>query len=206
MYLYFSSGIRRSNRALTRHVTDQSRRRLLSEAKDRAERTQYSKPKRTQNILTQEEILEEAKETEKANLLSLKSYLELQTQKKKFTARKRRTIQGPFIRFLSTTRSSSINSPMKTRKSCQESRENKFKVNLIVYNTPDEYMYPTTRKMSAMKPKLCSITGLPARYVDPLTKLPYRNADAFRDIRANYLRDEQSSKIVTNRNESSILF
>jgi len=33
---------------------------------------------------------------------------------------------------------------------------------------------------------ICSITKLPARYVDPITRLPYRNKEAFKVIRETY--------------------
>lgn len=35
-----------------------------------------------------------------------------------------------------------------------------------------------------LKPTLCPITGLPAKYMDPKTNVPYANADAFKKIRA----------------------
>lgn len=35
-----------------------------------------------------------------------------------------------------------------------------------------------------LKPTLCPITGLPAKYIDPKTNVPYANVDAFKKIRA----------------------
>merc|ERR1711988_1912996 len=33
---------------------------------------------------------------------------------------------------------------------------------------------------------VCAITGLPAKYKDPLTKQPYANAEAFKELRRRY--------------------
>jgi len=52
--------------------------------------------------LTQEELLEEAKETELLNLQSLEKYQQLELEKKKTRVIKKAPI-GPFIRYLSTS-------------------------------------------------------------------------------------------------------
>ncbi len=53
---------------------------------------------------TQEELLEEAKLTERLNLVSLKRFEEMELEaKKKATRLLRREVKGPFVRYLSTT-------------------------------------------------------------------------------------------------------
>ena len=52
--------------------------------------------------MTQEELLEEAKETELLNLQSLEKYQQLELEKKKTRVIKKAPI-GPFIRYLSTS-------------------------------------------------------------------------------------------------------
>jgi vacuolar protein sorting-associated protein 72 len=44
---------------------------------------------------------------------------------------------------------------------------------------------PFTRSLSAPDPVplVCAITGLPAKYKDPLTGKPYANAQAFKALR-----------------------
>ena len=37
-----------------------------------------------------------------------------------------------------------------------------------------------------MKPNVCVITGLPAKYKDPLTGMPYATIEAFKEVRARY--------------------
>lgn len=41
-------------------------------------------------------------------------------------------------------------------------------------------------KSPPLPEKLCVITGLPAKYKDPLTQMPYATLDAFREIRRRY--------------------
>ncbi len=36
------------------------------------------------------------------------------------------------------------------------------------------------------KAKICAITGLKAKYFDPLTKQPYANIEAFKELRRKY--------------------
>ena len=40
------------------------------------------------------------------------------------------------------------------------------------------------RPCRPLKPTLCPITGLPAKYIDPKTNVPYANVDAFKKIRS----------------------
>jgi len=41
--------------------------------------------------------------------------------------------------------------------------------------------------------RICIITGLPAKYFDPLTKHYYANADAFKLLREKYFQKEEDS-------------
>lgn len=52
----------------------------------------------------------------------------------------------------------------------------------------DEYFKNIFNKTSAKKKSdmICTLTRLPAKYIDPLTKLPYRNVQAYRIIREAY--------------------
>ncbi len=58
---------------------------------------------REEESLTQEELLEEAKVTEKLNLASLKKYEQMELEaKKKAVKLTKRSVNGPFVRYLST--------------------------------------------------------------------------------------------------------
>lgn len=52
----------------------------------------------------------------------------------------------------------------------------------------------SSQEQQKPKPKKCIITGLPAKYFDPLTKLPYANLFAFKKLREL----NASKKIVIN--------
>ena len=47
---------------------------------------------------------------------------------------------------------------------------------------------PYRNPPAAVEKKICPVTKLPAKYMDPLTKTPYRDAAAFRKIREVYYR------------------
>lgn len=173
----------------------------MCETKDRQERFLKSVKCRKTIVkpLSQEELLKEAEETEQLNTASLKSYLEIQIQKKKFVSRKKHAIHGPFIRFLSTSRSAEC---ARTRKQHALSGGTHV-VNLIIHSHPEESpaVFRTySKKRNENIRSTCPISGLPARYRDPLTKLPYYNAEAFKSIRAKYAQ-EQEERYLSRLNE-----
>jgi hypothetical protein len=49
------------------------------------------------------------------------------------------------------------------------------------------------RVIEPKEKKLCAITGLHAKYFDPLTKTHYANKDAFKIIRERYFQKEEDS-------------
>ena len=57
---------------------------------------------------------------------------------------------------------------------------------------PEAY-FPTKKPRCAQR-SYCPVTGLPARYRDPLTGLPYFNAQAFRYIREKYALQAKETK------------
>ena len=69
----------------------------------------------------------------------------------------------------------------------------KYSRNFLVFNDssgfPGSY-FPTTRP-KIPKRKYCPITGLPAKYFDPVTQSPYSTAEAFKLIRSRYADTEQ---------------
>ena len=135
--------------------------------------------------LTQEELLAEAKITEKVNLASLDAYQKLELEKKKKISTKL-TIKGPIIRYHSVTM------PLVKRENEEQDNEldnenvNSLKQsrNFITFtdeNTLQQF-FPNM-KLKPPQPKKCVITGLPAKYFDPVTKCPYHNLIAFKALR-----------------------
>jgi len=137
------------------------------------------------DIMTQEQLLEEAKITELKNLKSLEMFQRLELEKKK-TKIIKPTYTGPMIRYHSVTmpaveETESANGQIENKVVGKCSRnfitftdENTMK-EVFSYDKPK----PATRST-------CIVTRLPARYLDPLTKQPSANLTAFRIIREAY--------------------
>jgi hypothetical protein len=56
--------------------------------------------------------------------------------------------------------------------------------------------YQETFASSSRRPRrrLCPITGMPAQYFDPLTQMPYANADAFKILRRIHAEESKRHK------------
>lgn len=166
--------------------------------------------------LTQEELLKEARITEVENLKSLDAFVRLEEEKKKVVDRKR-AIKGPAIRYISTTMplispgdevkvdqdemTENDNVDVEGTTSAQDATASepdskdypKYSRNFLVFNDssgfPSSY-FPTGRP-KIPKRKFCPITGLPAKYFDPVTQSSYSTAEAFKLIRSRYADTEQ---------------
>lgn len=134
--------------------------------------------------LTQEQLLQEAKKTEVENLASLEAYARMEAQKKTYKI-KDHTINGPAIRYHSVTM------PAVEREGVIMTE--KYSRNFLIFtdtNTIPSSIFPTERP-SKPKHLYCKVTGLPAKYVDPLTKLPYSTAQAFKVIRDRFVKEKE---------------
>ena len=133
--------------------------------------------------LTQEELLAEAKITEKINLASLDAYQKLELEKKKKTLTKI-SIKGPIIRYHSVTMPL-VKSDTDDNVSPEESLSLKQSRNFITFTDENtlHQIFPNEKPKSVHVPRKCVITGLSARYFDPITKLPYHNLIAFKALR-----------------------
>ncbi|CAH8570075.1 unnamed protein product [Schistosoma turkestanicum] len=163
--------------------------------------------------LTQEELLAEAKITEEINRRSLARYQRLEIEKKK--ARIQKTVNStPMIRYHSFTvpiieeqhniygvlasndDDSTIRAgPIITDPSAKCSRNLITFANDVCFRdsmpqTVTPLPEPDCPAPTPIRPKrrlrICPITGLPARYLDPLTLTPYANLAAFRVLRRLY--------------------
>ncbi|CAH8674368.1 unnamed protein product [Schistosoma rodhaini] len=163
--------------------------------------------------LTQEELLAEAKITEEINRRSLARYQRLEIEKKK--ARIQKTVNStPMIRYHSFTvpiieeqhniygvlannddESSIRAGPIITDPSAKCSRNLITFANDVCFRdsmpeTITPLPEPGCPAPTPIRPerrlRICPITGLPARYLDPLTLTPYANLAAFRVLRRLY--------------------
>lgn len=161
----------------------QKRTKLAQEAKkDRKRVTVHYKQ------LTQEEMLAEAKETEKLNRKSLERYEKLELEKSRKNKISRKQIRGPIIRYHSMTM------PL-IQELDQTDHDQKCSRNFITFTEEDTFIelfklnepkkVPPTKKPA----NICAISRLPtARYKDPVTGCSFSCPFTFRTLRETYYK------------------
>ncbi len=188
-----------------RDSTARKREELLKRQKERDEKRQKLKQKSLQTIeeqtaelrrLTQEELLAEAKITEKINQASLLAYQKLEIEKKKKVVTKS-VYKGPIIRYHSLSmpvvhQSDNENDQVQI---LDEKQARTF-ITFTDEQTLREIFPNNNFRPKPVNPKLkvCAITGLPAKYFDPLTQTPYANLYAFKALREMYKKQQQLIK------------
>ncbi|KAJ1731109.1 hypothetical protein LPJ61_002693 [Coemansia biformis] len=137
----------------------------------------------TQPALTQELLLEEAKATEIENLEKLREFQAQAAEDKQ--------------RLIATRRAPLMVRPVAHWRSCAVAGEAVAATGAEPAQGPaarraatdyvleglDELRFPLNpwaRRRPALRPRTCPVTGLPARYVHPRTRIPYANARAYR--------------------------
>lgn len=188
----------RTFRKSTQHVSQEYKRRFeLEEEEQRRRRMYQSRRVKPERKLTQKELLEEAKITERENLASLEAYSRLEAEKKK-VEKKKVVFSGPVIRFHSISmphvseienrtidHSKTESTPNKTDSPVQtgetsslQKAEGKattdqtmYTRNFLVFTDTQGFsdLYFPTEKPKHRRKRFCPVTGLPAKYVDPLT-------------------------------------
>lgn len=144
-----------------RHTETVAKKRVLAQKVSTKTTKQTEEPR-----LTQEEMLIHALVTEHQNKQSLKRVIEASLDQKKRRAPSTKSF-GPTIRYHSR----------KTPRLHVMSFTDVAKVPAVINSTQCKYK---------KRPKTCVITGLPAKYRDPVTGFVYANLDAFREIRRRY--------------------
>lgn len=162
--------------------------------------------------LTQEELLAEAKITEEINMRSLEIYQKLELEKKKARIH-RQTYSGPLIRYHSVTvplveevAEAEINVDGEAMDCDGKPRptENCSR-NFITFT--DERLFhkyfPRKKPQPATKYQ-CPITGLPAKYFDPITRSPYANIKAFKLLREAYQQRLETLSVEKQAADASL--
>ena len=159
------------------------------EESDKKKKEVGKKPVTGVRRLTQEELLKLAEKTEKKNLKSLEKYQRLEANRKKVTV-KRKTFDGPTVTFLSTVVPVEDSTPDKNTASPDEPNTydpNKMSRNFVVFSDDATFDKTFYHKRKRTPSKLyCPVTRKPARYIDPLTKIPYYDMTAYKIIRQLY--------------------
>lgn len=141
--------------------------------KERIENVRPKKKRRTgqqQRLLSQDELLSEAAQTEIENLRSLEALQAAEEEVRKRAAVKRGGYTGPCIRY-------------KTKQINGEG--------LLTCEVANMLLPANMRHQTAPAPKLtpiCVITGRPAKYRDPATGQPYFDVAAFRILQQQRLQ------------------
>lgn len=122
--------------------------------------------KKQERQWTQEELLKEAQKTEKVNLAALNTYRELEMVEKLKRSKTAKKVKPSGPRIIEVSRADA---------------------RFVVF--PSDFDLRSSTKTTLpipSQPRRCVVTGLPARYIDPFTKLPYHNLQAFKTIRSTY--------------------
>ena len=101
---------------------------------------------------------------------------------------------GTLDTFSATQNQSSAGEQLSTHphKSTEQAEsQQRYCRNFLIFTDTVNYpsaFFPTTKPQKPRK-KFCPVTGLPARYVDPVTGTPYATSQAFRVIRNKYISE-----------------
>ncbi|XP_012531113.1 vacuolar protein sorting-associated protein 72 homolog [Monomorium pharaonis] len=208
---------------------------------------------------TQEELLEEALQTEELNMKSLEKYQKLENEKKT-TRTVRKTHVGPMIRYQSLSMpvmelsetyvdederinvecdderkgnsdNTSSDSPPKQQSEKDSKADGKddnreecvvlahttkrknihaeetgtfYERTFITFENEQSYQ-DVFKKSTQQRPPLktlCAITRLPAKYLDPMTQLPYKNVQTFRLLREAYYQQLEGRTDLNDTSQS----
>lgn len=177
--------------------------------------TKNKRPKqsRIEALPTQKELLAEVEFTEKENIESLEKFKQMEIEKKKVRPTKRINT-GPIIRYHSLSMPSVVEiRPIDSTRDGENGEEDlppaprskRARVEVVAPDPKDRVertfitfendvsdgyfstVFPSKPKSLKRKDDfLCAMTKLPAKYIDPVTKLPYRNVQALKIIREAY--------------------
>ncbi|KTG46745.1 hypothetical protein cypCar_00041585 [Cyprinus carpio] len=193
-------------RRLMRKTVRKSTSEHTRQTNERLQERQLEAPRKrrgalSERVLTQEELLAEAKLTAESNLRSLEA------DKKKHVHKKRR-FEGPSIRYHSVLTLLVPDAHMKeenvdvegldqdtpqatpTSSSSAQGAGSLCSRTYITFSDDEAFSsaFPALSRSSPAQPvqEVCPVTHKPALYRDPVTDIPYANARAFRIIREAY--------------------
>ncbi|CAD6246300.1 unnamed protein product [Miscanthus lutarioriparius] len=162
--------IRKSTR--TSVIVRQAEREAIRAEKEATAKPIKRKKEGEEKRMTQEEMLLEAAETEIMNMRNLERVLAREEEVKKKAVVHKDTYEGPTVRFFS--------------------KDGESRLEFINGATFGSELC-TTSPPYPVKP-VCVVTGLPAKYRDPKTGLPYATMEAFKKIQESFLKEEADRK------------
>lgn len=243
---------RKSIRRSTAAKSAATQKRLLERNEDQKKKTKVIKHETWKP--TQEELLEEALQTEQINMKSLEKYQKLENEKKN-TRAVRKAHGGPMIRYhsmsmpvmvitepvekedvkinveegddeknvvpssnsvsdvsvLGDSEATNCDAEVDPKDKLDDGTKNKINLqceetgtfyerSFITFEN-DQLLLETFKKPTPLKPAtkaLCAITRLPAKYLDPMTQLPYKNVQTLRLLREAYYRQLEARSDIND--------
>jgi vacuolar protein sorting-associated protein 72 len=146
--------------------------------------------KKVDKQFSQEELLAEALETEKVNQASLAEMMKLEEERKKIVAPKSKY---PFNLFFNLP--SLSNCVLWSLTLCltilgpRVITLSRAKSHTVTFTDVDDLpAFLRAKAPPYPNQAMCVITGLPAKYFDPVTQMPYATPEAFKQLRAKYVK------------------
>ncbi|KAJ3183769.1 Vacuolar protein sorting-associated protein 72 [Geranomyces variabilis] len=197
--------VRQSNRSSTKAATQQLQQKLVETTKRRALVPQ--RPRVVEVMLTQEQKLSEAKETEQLNLASLDKIIQCEEEGKAKRATQKARVEGPLLRFRSfkwpiiqelhhedvdvmealdsTSAPSPSPPPPLPLRSPAAAAPGSFAAQstLTFENFAEDPFVAYKNRPRRPQPHICPITGLRARYRDPVLSVPYATKEAYATLK-----------------------
>ncbi|XP_060184625.1 SWR1 complex subunit 2 isoform X1 [Lycium barbarum] len=171
--------IRKSTR--TAVIVKQAEREAICAAMQATKKPIKRKKEGEEKKMTQEEMLLEAAQTEVMNLRNLERVLAREEEVKKKAIVHKAVYTGPQIRYISTNGSTYLE---------------------FVNGASFSKQISTTSPPYPQK-AVCAVTGLPARYRDPKTGLPYATKEAFKIIRQRFADESSRAREEKHNDELS---
>jgi len=181
---------RKSVRKATVDSTLQTAKKEAADSSRRAKLAAQAKPKVVYRLKTQEEQLADCAATERENIASLEYLQRVEEEKKKELAPKPKPI-GPRVRLESKRVPGTDRAEVRLTFTNGQLPEifsspalDPAVAAAAAAASPSSSPASSAAATGSAKGLPCVVTGLPARYLDPRTQLPYANAAAFAALRA----------------------
>ncbi|KAJ2848781.1 Vacuolar protein sorting-associated protein 72 [Coemansia brasiliensis] len=143
-------------------------------------RRNNGKRRKDEPLLTQEQLLEEAKQTEIENLEKLKEFQNMEAQEKQQQRRLASRKKPLMIQPISHWESRMVPEMPASDGTTSTAMHIENAYSLKQLDEEEILLNPWASNAPTMPPKLCPITGKPARYFHPRAKVPYSDARAYR--------------------------
>lgn len=197
-YVPIAKNLRDSTKKHSKEVKDMLVKRNRQQARQKAKLRQKKAQQAGERVpKTQEEMLEEAKKTEIDNLRSLEEYRNAEVEKVKRNKATSRNLNNlPMIRHRSwivevddeEENNEPTSKKRKVIRSCVTFPDDKTKSKYFPTNEAIEMKSKALERALSVPDRMCIVRSCMAKYLDPLSGLPYSDETAFKYIRTHYVK------------------